>query len=137
MNFSNNIIQTYFNFKKDKMKNNYDDIPSPLPTMPCEYNYNNFNIYNINNLNNNINSKFNNNYNKDINNDNDYLFNITNQLIKSAALNKIDNNNNNDYKQKLFNKEIRMNTDNNINNPESEGYQIIEQFLSSQFENYN
>jgi len=136
LNFSNNIIQTYFNFKKDKKKNNYDDILSPLPTMPCEYNYNNFNIYNINNLNNNINSKFNNNYNKDINNDNDYLFNITNQLIKSAALNKIDNNNN-DYKQKLFNKEIRMNTDNNINNPESEGYQIIEQFLSSQFENYN
>ena len=134
LNLKNNIMKSYFDFKKNKKKKNYDYLPSP--TMPCEYNYNNFNIYNINNLNNNINSKFNNNFNEDIRNDDEYLFNITNQLIKSAALNKIDNNkNNNEYHQKLFNNEI--NTNNNFNNKESEGYQIIEQFLSSQFDNQN
>ena len=129
-NFNDNVIQPYFNFKKTKKQNlipNNNYIPSP--TMPCEYNYNNYNIYNINNLNNNINSNLNNNPINHFNDDNDYLNAITNQLIQSAALNKIGNINNKFQNDKY--KAIM----NNMNNQESEGNQLIEQFLSSQLEN--
>ena len=133
LNINNDIIQPYFNYKKNKKKNNeqnYNYISST--TMPCEYNYNNFNIYNINNLNNNINSNLNNNLNNDYNNDNDYLRNLTNQLIQSEALKKI--NKANDFTTNIY-KEITNNINyNNIDNKESEGNQIIEQFLSSQLE---
>ena len=130
LNFNENIIDSYFNFKKNKKKNklsnNYNNYIT-TPTIPCEYNYNNYNIYNINNLNNNIN---NNNLNNN-SSDDDYLTNITNQLIQSAALNKIDNINK--YQNNL-NNEINSYINDNSNNQETEGNQIIEQFLSSRFE---
>ena len=135
LNFNNNIIQPYFNFKKNKKKIGLNNNYIPTPTMPCEYNYNNYNIYNINNLNNNINSNFRENLNNEFSNDDDYLTNITNQLIQSAALNKIDNTNNNKYQQNIFSNVISKINDNKFDNQETEGNQIIEQFLSSKFEN--
>ena len=126
---NNNIIQPYFNFKKNKKKNKLNNNYITTPTIPCEYNYNNYNIYNINNLNNNINNNLNNKFSdEDYNN---YLTNITNRLIQSAALNKIDNNNK--YQKNLENEINSYIIDDN--NQETDGNQIIEQFLSSQFEN--
>ena len=90
LNFKNNI-EPYFQFKKNLKQNTLSQNEySPTFTMPCEYNYNNYNIYNINNLNNNINTNPNRNINSDINNEDDYLTNITNQLLQSAALKKIE-----------------------------------------------
>mgnify|MGYP007101904066 CR=1 FL=1 len=144
LNFKNNIIQPYFNFKKNikKINNKYNT----TPTMPCEYNYNNYNIYNINNLNNNINTNLNNNNNEE---EDDYLNTITNQLLQSAALKKINKNDFNylDRSQVINNKininknekikpyEYTNNEYNNINNAKTEKNEFIEQFLASQFEN--
>ena len=138
LNFKNNIIEPYFNFKKNvkKLNNKYNT----TQTMPCEYNYNNYNIYNINNLNNNINTNLNNNNNEE----DDYLNTITNQLLQSAALDKINKNNfnylnnnqivNNNEKEKIKPYEYIKNEYNIINKDKNEKNEFIEQFLSSQFE---
>ena len=134
--FKNNI-QNYFNFKNNKKEiNQLENEYIHNPTMPCEYNYNNYNIYNINNLNNNFNSNFNNN-NNNIDNDNDYLNNITNQILKSAALNKIDINENPlSLREPKVPKNKLINNENIVNNSQNERDDIIEQFLSSQFQSY-
>ena len=134
--FKNNI-QNYFNFKNNKKEiNQLENEYIHNPTMPCEYNYNNYNIYNINNLNNNFNSNFNNN-NNNIDNDNDYLNNITNQILKSAALNKIDINENPlSLGEPKVPKNKLINNENIVNNSQNERDDIIEQFLSSQFQSY-
>ena len=134
--FKNNI-QNYFNFKNNKKEiNQLENEYIHNPTMPCEYNYNNYNIYNINNLNNNFNSNFNNNVNN-IDNDNDYLNNITNQILKSAALNKIDINENPlSLREPKIPKNKLINNENIVNNSQNERDDIIEQFLSSQFQSY-
>ena len=160
LNFKNNI-EPYFQFKKNLKQNSISQNEySPTFTMPCEYNYNNYNIYNINNLNNNINTNPNRNINSDINNEDDYLTNITNQLLQSAALKKIesgylnnnqimnDKNNTEQYNglsdflfgQKIQNNKnsfdnINNNINNNIinNNQNDEKNQLIEEFLSSNF----
>ena len=140
LNFKNNI-EPYFKFKKNIKQN----VPSkseysPTFTMPLEYNYNNYNIYNINNLNNNIN----------INDEDDYLNNITNQILQSAALKKIESNylNNNQIMNNkisneqsnnyIFNdkeqKEGNLNNNNISNNKDNEHNQMIEEFLSSKFQ---
>ena len=147
LNFKNNI-EPYFQFKKnikhnESAKNEY----SPTLTMPIEYNYN---IYNINNLNNNINTNLNSNNNNNINNEDDYLNNITNQLLKSAALKKIESNYlnsnqiinnkiaNEEYNNYLFNNKIKkeenLNNNNKIINQDNEQNQMIEEFLSSKFQ---
>ena len=96
LNFKNNIIQPYFNFKKNikKINNKYNT----TPTMPCEYNYNNYNIYNINNLNNNINNM---------------NYNINNNNINNSYNNA--NNNNNYNNNNLNHNNINNNKDNYIN----------------------
>ena len=134
--FKNNI-QNYFNFKNNKKEiNQLENEYIHNPTMPCEYNYNNYNIYNINNLNNNFNSNFNNN-NNNIDNDNDYLNNITNQILKSAALNKIDINENPlSLREPKVPKNKLINNENIVNNSQNDRDDIIEQFLSSQFQSY-
>ena len=134
--FKNNI-QNYFKFKSNKKEiNQLENEYIHNPTMPCEYNYNNYNIYNINNLNNNFNSNFNNNVNN-IDNDNDYLNNITNQILKSAALNKIDINENPlSLREPKIQKNKLINNENIVNNSQNERDDIIEQFLSSQFQSY-
>ena len=144
LNFKNNIIQPYFNFKKNIKKINNNKY-NTTPTMPCEYNYNNYNIYNINNLNNNINTNLNNN---NSNEENDYLNTITNQLLQSAALNKINKNDfdyldrnqvinnkiNNNENEKIKSYEYTNRNEFNNNNAKTENNEFIEQFLSSQFE---
>ena len=93
-NNNKNEIATYFDYKKSKQngfstKQN-NNISSAFP---YGYNYNNYNIYNINNLNNNINNINNSNSNDGDNDiDNYNLTNIAEQLMITAAMNKISNN---------------------------------------------
>ena len=149
LNFKN-YIEPYFKFKKNIKQNTPSKSEySPTFTMPLEYNYNNYNIYNINNLNNNINTNLNSN-NNNINDEDDYLNNITNQLLQSAALKKIESNylnnnqiinnniSNDQYNNYTFKdkeqKEGNLNNNINFNNQDNEQNQMIEEFLSSKFQ---
>ena len=166
-NFEKNEISTYFDYKKSK-QNGFSSIPNNNISSQFSYgyNYNNYNIYNINNLNNNINSIHNLNNNDEENDmDNYNLNNIAEQLLHTAAMNKISNQNNknnlyhsdNNYSNINFNRNNNDNNNTNIfntyndyadnykkidnrinyeqNEQNIETTQMINQFLLNQYDN--
>ena len=97
--FNNNIdISRYFSIKNNNYQNSLSQMQNNnfSSQIPYGYNYNNYNIYNINNLNNNINN-INTNDDNDIDNYN--LTNLAEQLIHTAAINKIESNKNKNKKR--------------------------------------
>ncbi len=113
-NNNKNEIATYFDYKKSRLSTKQNNnISSAFP-----YGYN-YNIYNINNLNNNINN-INNSNDGENDIDNYNLNNIAEQLMITAAMNKIFNNKKKDLNNLyLSNNGIKNNNDNfnlNFNN---------------------
>ena len=111
-NNNNNIdISSYFTLKNNNYRNGLSRIENNnnfSSQIPYGYNYNNYNIYNINNLNNNINN-INTNDENDIDNYN--LTNLAEQLIHTAAINKIES-----KKKKKLNMNNLYTPDNEIRN---------------------
>ena len=143
-NDNNYDISRYFSLKNNNFQN---DLPRMQNNnfssqIPYGYNYNNYNIYNINNLNNNINN-INTNDENDVDNYN--LTNLAEQLIHTAAINKIESNkkklnmNNLYYPDNIINKNNYYNNNNynNINEKYFEDKNNIEDKYKYENQNQN